>query len=64
MLNMPVPENTRAPVIDATRDYGRYVRAVIERPALGPGAEVLTGVEVSFEEQLVQLSACEYLYMY
>lgn len=35
---------------DAPADYGLYVQAVLENPALGAGSEVLAGSETSFEE--------------
>lgn len=59
LLSMPVPASVKTPMLDTALDYGRYVRAAIENPALGPGSEVLTGLEISFEDQLAHLSECK-----
>ncbi|KAF7355724.1 NAD(P)-binding protein [Mycena sanguinolenta] len=56
VFGMPVPANTQVPVIDVAHDYGLYVRAAIENPALGPGSEVLSGKLISFGELVETLS--------
>ncbi|KAF7352402.1 NAD(P)-binding protein [Mycena venus] len=43
VFGMPVPASTQVPLIDVAHDYGIYVRAAIEHPALGPGSEVFSG---------------------
>lgn len=59
VLTMPVPASTKTPIIDVELDYGRYVRAVIEKPWLGAGSEIVTGTMISFEDQMAQLSECK-----
>ncbi|KAJ6535771.1 NAD(P)-binding protein, partial [Mycena capillaripes] len=39
---LPMAGSTRVPLIDVESDYGLYVRAAIESPALGAGSEVLS----------------------
>ncbi|KAG8868263.1 hypothetical protein FRB97_002580 [Tulasnella sp. 331] len=53
---LPCPATTVVPVIDISRDYGTYVRAAIENPGMGPGSEILTGIMISYEDQVAQLS--------
>lgn len=64
MYWVPVSVQTKLPIIDARKDYGAYVRKVIENPELGAGSEVLTGVYTSFEEQMSALSACKLFLCY
>jgi hypothetical protein len=49
--------STRAPLIDVESDYGLYVRAAIESPALGAGSEVLSGRWISVDELIDELIA-------
>ncbi|KAJ6458668.1 NAD(P)-binding protein [Mycena vitilis] len=56
VFGLPIPAATQVPVIDVAHDYGLYVRAAIENPALGPGAEVLSGTLISFGEMVAMLS--------
>ncbi|KAG8868849.1 hypothetical protein FRB97_001859 [Tulasnella sp. 331] len=55
-VTLPCPSATMSPVIDIPRDYGMYVRAVIENVGMGAGSEVLTGFMISYEDQMTQLS--------
>ncbi|KAJ6463113.1 hypothetical protein C8R47DRAFT_1238604 [Mycena vitilis] len=56
VFGLPIPATTQVPVIDVAHDYRLYVRAAIELPALGPGAEVLSGTLISFGEMVATLS--------
>ncbi|KAJ7755982.1 NAD(P)-binding protein [Mycena metata] len=56
VFGLPVPASTQVPVIDVAYDYGLYVRAAIENPALGAGSEVRSGTLISFGEIVAQLS--------
>ncbi|KAF8214034.1 NAD(P)-binding protein [Mycena galopus ATCC 62051] len=56
IFGMPVAATTQVPLIDVAYDYGIYVRAAIENPALGPGSEVLSGKLISFGEIIATLS--------
>lgn len=56
LLSLPTPKSSVFPVIDVSRDYGNYVRAVIENSSLGAGSEVLTGTPVAVGEILAELS--------
>ncbi|KAJ6482321.1 NAD(P)-binding protein [Mycena vitilis] len=56
VFGLPIPATTQVPVIDVAHDYGLYVRAAIELPALGPGAEVLSGTLISFGEMVATRS--------
>ncbi|KAG8870289.1 hypothetical protein FRB98_001739 [Tulasnella sp. 332] len=55
-FTLPCPGTAMSPVIDIPRDYGMYVRAVIENPGMGAGSEVLTGFMISHEDRMAQLS--------
>lgn len=55
----PVSAKTVVPILDARKDYGSYVRAVIEHPGLGIGSELLTGAPTTLEEMLNALNECE-----
>ncbi|KAG8869547.1 hypothetical protein FRB98_002409, partial [Tulasnella sp. 332] len=55
-LMLPCLPTTMLPIIDTARDYGMHVRAAIENSGMGPGSEVLTGVNISYEDVLAQLS--------
>ncbi|KAJ3138251.1 hypothetical protein HDU90_001213 [Geranomyces variabilis] len=50
VMTGPFAPRTPIPLLDVPHDYGPAVRAVIERPALGPGTELLTGTTTSFQE--------------
>lgn len=56
VVSLPVPATTIRPLVDIKNDFGMYVRTAIENPALSPGAEVLTGTALSYEDTLKQLS--------
>ncbi|KAJ6561541.1 NAD(P)-binding protein [Mycena vulgaris] len=56
VFGLPVPASTVVPVIDVAHDYGLYVRAAIEHPALGAGSEVQSGTLISFGEMIAKLS--------
>lgn len=57
VLALPIGEDAVLPIIDATHDYGLFVRAAIESPALGPGTEILaSGEDISIRDMLAQLS--------
>ncbi|KAF8157417.1 NAD(P)-binding protein [Mycena galopus ATCC 62051] len=53
---MPMAGSTRVPIIDTESDYGIYVRAAIESPALGAGSEVLSGTLTSMDELIAGLA--------
>ncbi|KAJ7639284.1 NAD(P)-binding protein [Roridomyces roridus] len=56
VFGLPVPATTSVPVIDVAHDYGLYVRAAIEDPALGAGSELYSGILISFGEMITTLS--------
>ncbi|KAJ7167659.1 NmrA-domain-containing protein [Mycena filopes] len=56
LFGLPVPASTQVPLIDVAHDYGIYVRAAIENPALGAGSEVRSGIMTSFGEMVERLS--------
>ncbi|KAJ7639285.1 NAD(P)-binding protein [Roridomyces roridus] len=56
VFGLPVPATTSVPVIDVAHDYGLYVRAAVENPALGAGSEVQSGTLISFGEMVAKLS--------
>ncbi|KAJ7368786.1 NAD(P)-binding protein [Mycena albidolilacea] len=56
VFGLPIPATTQIPIIDVAHDYGLYVRATIENPALGPGSEVLSGKPISFGDIVAKLS--------
>ncbi|KAJ7693893.1 hypothetical protein B0H17DRAFT_481766 [Mycena rosella] len=56
VFGLPVPATTAVPVIDVAHDYGLYVRAAIEDPALGAGSEVQSGTLISFGEMVAKLA--------
>ncbi|KAJ7671736.1 NAD(P)-binding protein [Mycena rosella] len=53
---LPMAGTTRVPLIDVEVDYGLYVRAAIELPALGAGSEVLSGRLISLNEIIADLA--------
>ncbi|KAJ7228126.1 NAD(P)-binding protein [Mycena haematopus] len=53
---LPMAGSTRVPLIDVESDYGLYVRAAIESPALGAGSEVLSGRLTSIDELIAGLA--------
>ncbi|KAJ7670511.1 NAD(P)-binding protein [Mycena rosella] len=56
-LALPVSEDTILPFIDATHDYGLFVREAIESPTFGAGTEILaSGEDISVRDMLAQLS--------
>ncbi|KAF7352401.1 NmrA domain-containing protein [Mycena venus] len=56
VFGLPIPASAQVPLIDVAHDYGIYVRAAIEHPALGPGSEVLSGTMISFGDIIAKLS--------
>ncbi|KAJ7445155.1 NAD(P)-binding protein [Mycena galericulata] len=56
VLGLPASPETLVPFIDVEADYGRYVRAAIESPALGPGAVVRTGRLISLKDIAAQVA--------
>jgi len=56
VFGLPVPASTVVPVIDVAYDYGLYVRAAIEHPALGAGSDVQSGTLTSFGDMVATLS--------
>ncbi|KAJ7502703.1 NAD(P)-binding protein [Mycena galericulata] len=56
LFRLPMAGTTRVPLIDVETDYGLYVRAAIESPALGAGSEVLSGRLISLDEIIAQLA--------
>ncbi|KAK7002205.1 NAD(P)-binding protein [Favolaschia claudopus] len=55
VFSLPMKGSTLLPVIDVERDYGLYVRAVIEEPGFGAGCEVLSGRLTSMEDMIAGL---------
>jgi len=55
-ISVPFNTNAPIPVVDM-QDYGLFVRAAIESPAIGPGAELLTcGELISVRDCVSQLA--------
>lgn len=59
VLAMPASSKTVIPMMNPRKDYGAYVRAVIEQTGMGAGSEVLGGSPTTFEEMVKALSGCE-----
>ncbi|KAJ7485688.1 NAD(P)-binding protein [Mycena latifolia] len=55
-LEWPTRPTTVVPLIDVPRDYGLYVRHVLELPVFPVGAEVLTGQNITIQDLTLQLS--------
>lgn len=55
-IRVPFPRTTQLPIIDMVRDYGLYVRQVLESPVFPDGSEVRTGDYITMEEIALQLS--------
>jgi hypothetical protein len=55
-IRLPVTLTASFPIIDTERDYGLYVRHVLETPVFPDGEEVRTGEYLTVEQIALQLS--------
>ena len=56
LLALPMSAKSSMAWFDTPIDYGLYVRAAIESPAMGPGSELLCGSDTTWEEVVSVLS--------
>ncbi|KAJ7310030.1 NAD(P)-binding protein [Mycena albidolilacea] len=56
LFTLPISGATRVPLSDTAHDFGLYVQAAIESPALGPGSEVRAGRIISLDEIVAQFA--------
>ncbi|KAJ6523306.1 hypothetical protein B0H19DRAFT_652197 [Mycena capillaripes] len=55
-IRLPLKPTAQFPVIDMVRDYGLYVRQVLESPVFPAGSEVRTGKDITVEDIALELS--------
>ncbi|KAL8291882.1 hypothetical protein RQP46_002140 [Phenoliferia psychrophenolica] len=55
IMSLPASESTKLPILNTERDFGAYVRAVIESPKLGAGSEVLAAPAYVTLQEVVQI---------